>query len=194
MKSFGLQEFIELTGIGAGRYGIYHVGKSGVVAGEDEDLADWSAKDQLRIMQAVTKLSLKFPCSPEAFMEWYDATRGTNGVSDFPLARGFLDVLRPAGTTQAGIPPEAVPSTEIVAAFRVESNATANARWWDDRMRAAKRYGLLAARASPGGAKKPSYWNPTLVASWLIEKNHLHRDRVLRAMETAFPDYETHLL
>ena len=69
-------------------------------------------------MDAEEQFSLKFPCPPLRFQEWYDATRGTNGVSDFPLALGFLKAL--AGTDDLRSQP--VPSSAIVKAFRVNSD------------------------------------------------------------------------
>ena len=192
MKEFGLAEFIELTGIGLGRHGIYRISREGVTVRDADDRAELLApSDQLRTLRAEEKLELRFPCEPVRFQEWYDATRGENRVSDIPLAPGFLKALvrhGEASTSHLGPP---CPSSKIVAAFKVKPNAADNKKWWDDRMRGAKRYGLLQARASIGRAKQQSRWHPVLVAAWLLEKKPQMRARVLREMEQHFPGVDT---
>lgn len=61
-------------------------------------------------------------------------------------------------------------------------------------MRSAKKYGLIGPRASPGKARKPSYWYPAPVASWLIDKKHLREEVVRRMLEKHFPDVDTTLI
>jgi hypothetical protein len=200
MEQFGLREFIELTGIGSGQYGIYRISRDGVNVGDPDQSHQLAPKDELNILRAEDALRLDFPCSVEQFMEWYDATRGVQGEngeiadSDFPLASGFLKEL--IGTSESArtrLGPS-VPSGKIVAAFKVKVVDSENRKWWDDRLRAVKKYGLKDARAALGGAKRPSQWYPLLVAAWLIEKKYLPPAIVLRAVEKHFPDVNTTLL
>jgi len=196
MKEFGLPEFIELTGINAGDYGVYRIAGSGVTlrfsaAETDPDLPP-NAKVSLAALEK--RLSLQFPCTPEQFYDWHEATRSTNGVSDFTLAEGFLETLLATGTLSPAHLGKVRSSAQIIAAFRMDPDDHKNQQWWDARMRNAKRYGLKDARASTGRAKLQSQWNPTLVAAWLIDNGHLDRTAVLRAMQKHFPDVETDLL
>lgn len=64
-------------------------------------------------------------------------------------------------------------------------------------MRSAKRYaGLRDARASQGkrGKGGASYWHPLAVATWLIEKKHLSKDKVIHATEIQFPECDVDYL
>jgi hypothetical protein len=127
-------------------------------------------------------------------MTFYDATGGTNGVSDFPLAKGFAEELRRhEGPSSEGAEPS-VSSGRIVAAFKVRPAERENAKWWDLRLRNPGRYRLASARAARGVAKRPSRWHPVRVAGWLIDEKLIARDAVLRAMEKNFPDYDVDLL
>jgi hypothetical protein len=197
LKNFGLREFIELTGI-SGRYGIYRIDRRGVTVRTQDDEADLAAEPAAQVvalLAAEEHLSLVFPCSPEDFVKWYDATRGgTNGVSDLPLAPGFLKALADEGKMQLDRLGPITPSSKIAAAFKVKLVDEENLKWWENRLRSAKKYGLVSARASPGRASQQSHWSPVMVAAWLIEKEHLTRDAVLRAMQKHFPDCDTDLL
>jgi hypothetical protein len=194
MKDFGLREFIELTGVGAGRYGIYEITEDGLTVRDHGDATQFTAQNQVALLKAEDTLTLKFPCSPEQFQEWYDATRGENGTSDFPLAAGFLTALLNAGQAARAHLGAPRPSADIIAAFKVKPGDAENKKWWDDRMRGAKKYELLDARASHGRAKQQSQWYPTAVAGWLIDKKHLSKPIVRRAMEKHFPDADTNFL
>lgn len=189
LTKFGLKEFIELTGVGECDYGIYRISRDGVAL-LDTTLKDLHPGEQFKALDAEENLSLKFPCSPFQFQEWYESTRGTNGVSDFSLALGFLKALAGPGD-QHGQP---VTSSAIMKAFRKMPNDGENEKWWDDRLRGAKKYKLTDARALLGRAKIQSMWHPALVASWLIEKKHMNRVLVLKAMEANFPESDTSLL
>src|SRR5271170_1606098 len=89
LDEIGLPEFTELTGVGVGDYGIYRVSPTGISIRASESLADLTAVQQNAIHQAARFLTRSFPCAPAQLMTWYDATRGEEGISDFPLARGF---------------------------------------------------------------------------------------------------------
>ncbi|MBK6357141.1 MAG: hypothetical protein IPF44_10640 [Betaproteobacteria bacterium] len=191
MDSFGIIEFLELTGIEPGGYGIYNVDTNGVRIRLSVDDPTLTAPQRIALRDARVKhRELDFPCTPGDFCDWYETTRGENQISDFPLADGFLNVLgkkRPmCGTSNA----DAAPSTKIMAAFEVMPDPEQNTRWWSDRMRSAQKYGLLRARASQGGRGrgKPSYWHPLSIACWLIEKNHLTKYKVIKALTEHFPE------
>jgi hypothetical protein len=85
--------------------------------------------------------------------------------------------------------PPAVPSSAIIEAFQIRTTETENAAWWDQRMRDAKRYGLLDARMAKGRLQTPSYWRPDLIALWLCEKNHLSAKAAKRIVAHQFPDW-----
>jgi hypothetical protein len=197
LKEFGLREFIELTGI-SGRYGIYRIDRRGVTVRTQDDEADLAAEPASQVvalLAAEEQLRLVFPCSSENFVKWYDATRGTDGrSSDFPLAPGFLKALADEEKMQLDRFGPITASSKIAAAFKVKPVDKENLKWWDDRLRSAKKYGLASARASQGRASQQSHWSPVMVAAWLIEKEHLTRDAVLRAMQKHFPDCDTDLL
>jgi hypothetical protein len=200
MDLIDLPEFVELTGVGVGDYSIYRVDREGISLRANEHLADLAVAEQNAVLQATRRLTLVFPCAPSIFMKWYDATRGEAnegepvGISDFPLAKGFAEELRRfEGSAQHSAGPS-VPSGDIVAAFRVETDKRANAKWWDYRLRDPVKYRLAEARALAGSAQRPSRWYPTLVAGWLLDREHLDRDAVLRAMRQNFPGYDVDLL
>jgi hypothetical protein len=136
MEEFGLPEFIELRGVGVGDYSIYRVASGGISLRANECLADLSAAQQSAIFQAARSLTLGFPCKPAIFMKWYDATRGETkagtqrppnelGVSGLSISEGIAEELRRyAGSALQSAEP-AVPSGDIVAAFRVETDKRA---------------------------------------------------------------------
>ena len=92
-EKFGLIEFTELTGVGHSDYGIYRIDPKGVSLRASNKLDGWPADQQNAINQVALRAALEFPCTPVAFMAWYDATRGAEGASDFPLADGFAEEL-----------------------------------------------------------------------------------------------------
>lgn len=150
-KHFGLAEFTELTGVRVPGLGIYRVGATRISIGPAENLGYWAPAEQHRIHQAVRLLTLTFPCTTAAFLTWYGAIRGTNGVSDIPLAPGFAEELQRLEGSASQTPRPSVPSGEIVAAFKQLPDPTANRRWWDLRLRNPGRYGLTSGRAQMGG-------------------------------------------
>lgn len=77
----------------------------------------------------------------------------------------------------------------IINAFQIKDDETENAAWWDQRMRDAKRYGLIDARTAKGRLQNPSYWRPDLVAIWLFDKGHLSAKTVKRIILLHFPDW-----
>ena len=193
MEEFGLVEFIELTGVGSGPYGIYHIDEAGVSIRGMQGASSLSSEQEYSLRHAARKFNLSFPCTPSDFTTWYDATRGLpenpdlaeKGISDFPLARGFLPEIDYLSTR----PDKPVASPEIVAAFKVRSSVEENAKWWNERMGSAVRYGLSDCRAT-GGKGMRSTWHPVQVAGWLIGKGHLGQRQVLEVMRDKFPDYD----
>ncbi len=198
MDEFGLDEFIELTGIGSGRYGIYRIDDSGISIMDAGDACDLSPDREHAIRQASKKLSLRFPCSPKQFIDWYDFTKGLPsksksgqeqpGVSDFPLARGFLPEIDYLSTS----PDRPVSTEQIIAAFTVGSPEESN-RWWKERMGSANRNGLTECRAT-GGRGRKSTWHPTAVATWMIGKKGFRQATVVAVMKEHFADYDISFL
>lgn len=89
-----------------------------------------------------------------------------------------------------------VPTQEIIEAFKVRSDPKENAQWFRERMSNIKRAnkGLAAALVQKGLPSRgmqhyPSYWRPDLVASWLIDKKHMSRQRAIHILQTRFPEW-----
>ena len=89
-----------------------------------------------------------------------------------------------------------VPTQEVIEAFKVRSDPKENAQWFRERMSNIKRAnkGLAAALVHKGLPSRgmqhyPSYWRPDLVASWLIDKGHMSRHRVIHILQTRFPEW-----
>jgi hypothetical protein len=201
MDEFSLMEFIELTGVGAGDFGIYRIDRDGVTVAVVRDIelnhtSQWPAEQQLAVLRAERLLSLVFPCTPDAFMVWYDATRGRaspghKGQSDFPLASGFEREIRSRKRISSTAGRLSASSHEIADAFSVKASKQENKQWWDRRLRDPKKYGgagLLHARAERGTPKAPSRWYPDVVAAWLIEAKHMAGQDVGVAVRRAFPN------
>lgn len=203
MRNFGLREFIEITGVGAGEYGIYLISETNGVEIKMTPLADIDAVGQKNLLQAREKLSLKFPCTPTEFSKWHDATRGeisleSNGEatpSDFPLHKSFIDQIN----TNLGHPPskikDAVTSLVIKDAFNGIPK-DADSKWWGVRLRDPDNYGLSDARVAKGkaGRNNPSLWDPIAVGSWIIEKYPELKNKVIQACKKHFPDHDTDFL
>lgn len=196
MEEIGLPEFRELTGIAAGSFGIYEVGRDGVSIRHRDDDPDLTAEGQHQVYLAKKKLSVVFPCSPGEFMKWYDATRGethpmaptgTQGVSDFPLAAGFPDAVEKRSGKVRRLSRFTVQSREIIDAFRVKQNTTENSEWWDARLRNPNKYGCEEARATVGAARRQSTWYPDVLAGWLVEKNLMTQANAEKTMAQHFP-------
>ena len=195
MPSFGYLEFYELTGIEKGHYSTFIISEKGVRSTLDPGKKGLSARDRLQITEITYGLKLKFPCTPDDFADWYRLTCATNGVSDFPLAAGFLRALRRQERPSMVHGDVAVSSEAIIAAFSKASDPVANQKWWDERLRSATKHeGLLAARAQKGAAKRKSTWYPRLIGTWLIEKRHMSRSSVTAALASFFPDCDLDLI
>jgi hypothetical protein len=201
MEAFGLLEFTELTGIGAGDYGNVRVATSGVslvLAADFQkiNLSEWPAEQQLVIQRAAQAPALSFPCSPEAFMGWYDATRGEessgeHGFSDFPLAEAFEKAMLRREGASSDRSRFSCPSNDIIAAFAVNPNPLANASWWTARLGDPRKYGgpsLVGARARKGDPRNRSRWYPDVVAAWLIDRKYLTSHATIQSMKRSFPD------
>lgn len=194
--AIGLPEFIELTGVGAGHYSMFQIGDEGVELRDVDTFyyEDLSPDQQLEFLRAREGLRLRFPCSVAAFMSWYDRTRGEKGVSDFPIASAFERALPSPGEKFSPIHGAAVPSASIVAAFQVGGTNTDNASWWDDKMRNAKRNGLVIARVARGRGRVPAFWAPLPVAAWLVEKRYMKKGAARRVLQEHFRDADADLL
>ena len=96
----------------------------------------------------------------------------------------------------------AVTADEIIHAFQVKPDAHQNYKWWTERFTNPNRYKkILTARVQMGKASRgnlhfPSWWNPFLIASWLIAERHMPQARAGRMLEHSFPDFaiNAHLL
>ena len=89
-----------------------------------------------------------------------------------------------------------VPTQEIIDAFKVRADPKENAQWFRERMSNIKRAnkGLAAALVQKGLPSRgmqhySSYWRPDLVVSWLIDKGHMSRHRVIHILQTRFPEW-----
>jgi hypothetical protein len=191
MDEFGLLEFSELTGVGSVLHGIYKISEKGVRLRLDDPELNLTEQSRVSIRSMVERSALTFPCPPHDFWVWHEGTKASNGVSDFPLADGFLKALGKEVRVEIIDNVAPVPSKNIIEAFSVKDDAVENARWWSVRMRSAEKYaGLIDARAlkGKGGRGNPSYWRPMVVAAWLIDKDHLTKKTVIHAVQTHFPE------
>lgn len=120
-----VDDFIELTGIGAGDYGIYRVTDAGVVLRVAADVRRdrWPTDQQVQLNRAAAALQLAFPCTPAELLAWHERTRGANRApSDFPLSDTFVrSVRRHLGVDEHSSTPS-VPSNDIVCAFEVSGS------------------------------------------------------------------------
>jgi hypothetical protein len=95
-----------------------------------------------------------------------------------------------------------VPSDEIVDAFKVTLNSRENSDWWRQRMSNAKRNKKLlqarvrAGKSSEGDQRIQSWWDPMLIASFLIQGGHMHPSKAVRILDESFADFasDSHLL
>jgi hypothetical protein len=203
MDTFGLMEFTELTGVGAGDYGNYRVSASGVslmLAADFKkiNLSEWTTEEQLIIQRAEKAPALIFPCSPEALMAWHDATRGPDsaskrGISDFPLAEAFEKAIRGREDASSDRLRFSCPSTNIISAFPVKADPKVNEAWWAERLGDPLKYGgpsLVGARARKGDPRNPSRWYPDVVAAWLIDRKYLSPHATIQSLKRSFPDLD----
>ena len=94
------------------------------------------------------------------------------------------------------------PSDEIVEAFRMSLDARENSDWWRQRMSNAKRNKKLlqarvrAGKSSEGDQRIQSWWDPMLIASFLIEGGHMPPSKAVRILDESFADFaaDSHLL
>jgi len=193
-ETFGLAEFTALTGVGVPGSGIYRVSRDGISIGPAENIGEWAPAEQHKIHQAARLLTLKFPCTPLAFMRWYNATRATNNVSDFPLVPGFAEAIQKGEERASETLRPSVPSPQIIGAFKRFPDPIKNRSWWKLRLSNPGKYALTGCRAARGKAKRPSRWYPEVVAAWLIERRFISRESVLSAMQRSFPDWDINLL
>lgn len=89
-----------------------------------------------------------------------------------------------------------VPTDEIIDAFKIRSDPKENAQWFRERMSNIKRAnkGLAAALVQKGLPSRgtqhyPSWWRPDLIASWLVSKGHMSRQRAIHILQTRFPEW-----
>lgn len=105
-----------------------------------------------------------------------------NAAAEPPDSESVTSTLPPPPTGD-------VPSDEIIAAFPVLADETANRKWWKERMREAKDYGLTEARTFAGRLREQSRWQPHIIAFWLVEKGHMKAKVVKRILTRSFPDW-----
>ena len=126
---------------------------------------------------------------------WTDFTDRREQLAQLQDARGRLakaerdlaNFEQSMGSHGRGAGSTPVSAATIKARF-VVPNVTHNGRWWDQRMRDAKRYGLAGSRASKGTGKRPSLWYPHRVAGWLVDKQHMTEKQVAAILRRNFPD------
>lgn len=204
MNELTIDEFRELTGIGITTYGIYHIAESGISVADSVKMENLTARQQDEFSRSRKLLSLSFPCSPEDFLQWYEATcgefypsedsAGKRAPSDFPLATGFIDEVRRLHMPNELDLSRVVTSKRIIEAFLVKEEIAVNKKWWDKRLRDPVNYGLLECRAlpgKPGRGSHPSLWYPMLVAAWLLDKNHMVNNAIAMALESHFPNEDS---
>lgn len=138
---------------------------------------------------------------PVARPAWADI--GKNVAEPQPARQADSD----AGTEdQAIVTPQTAPgaanksrpvtSHDLIQAFRRHVDPLQNKSWWEERLSNPGRYqGLEMARISlgrlnRGGQRTVSTWCLADIATWLITKKHMSRERVIKVIEKQFPDYD----
>jgi len=171
-----------------------HIGPEGVVALIHEDVRQrWGelygqTKDAIDLKELkatpgrIADAWLEKAVKPMPFCEWA-AKMGYDTPPPLAEALG-IQAASPA-SEKRGKP---VPSAEIIHCFRVKPDDRKNGTWWNDRMRAAKKYGLVTARAAPGRSRTPSHWYPAEVATWLADKKHFPVKKAADILRKHFPE------
>ncbi len=97
----------------------------------------------------------------------------------FALPKLLSEALELVDAASTGTPTEKpVSSSRIIRHFVVELDEQRNREWWNVRMREAKRYGLVEARALRGQGKAASMWYPLRISRWLTDKGHMEESKV----------------
>ena len=85
-----------------------------------------------------------------------------------------------------------VASTKIKTAFAMRTDPKKSDAWWTNKMRDAKRNGLLKCRAPRGSGPQTSDWHPEAVAAWLTEKRrgvrYMECERAASLLRQHFPE------
>ena len=89
-----------------------------------------------------------------------------------------------------GNPCRPVRASQIRLNFPVDTDVDTNEEWWKEKMRDARRNGLLVCRVGEGkkGQRGGSLWRPDLVAAWLLDRHTkgrkgLHADAIRAALK-----------
>lgn len=155
----------------------------------------WAHQHKVQVPTAPTTIPESAPTAEVATTPETDAEiEATSLEADVPDANGDLPVEE--------LRKRAVTADDIIHAFRVKPDSHQNYKWWTERFTNPNRYKkILTARvqkgkASRGGQHFPSWWNPFLIASWLIAERHMPRDRVVRILQQSFAEFAVndHLL
>lgn len=138
-----------------------------------------SSADLNALVEAQSDRQLILPCTPAALAVWAER-------NEFFLPPSFLSAVGGGGHTTTP-----VSRADIVFYFKVKPDEAANQKWWDERMRDAKRYGLEQARASRGRGKKsqPMFY-PDLIAAWLVDKKHMDGPAAAAVLRKHFSECE----
>lgn len=166
-----------------------------------------------RVTEVATQaLALRVPHAPSEPQDDLDActpassdTHPQDSTASWSLVtqlQGSAAICKQPHHDYANYPSEAelrklgVPTQEIIDAFKIRSDPKENAQWFRERMSNIKRAnkGLAAALVQKGLPSRgmqhyPSYWRPDLIASWLIEKGHMSRQRAIHILQTRFPEW-----
>ena len=151
---------------------------------------------------AVSKLTAR-----PAWLDRGDSVAVAQPVSQ-PVPEPAIETATDAGkddqaTATAKVAPRddsvlpSVSSQALTEAFRKRIDSYENRQWWQERLGNPGRYdGLMEARASKGqpnrgGTRVASTWHLATIAKWLINKNHMSRERVIAVIERHFPAHDS---
>ncbi len=158
----------------------FDAARDNIPGGEGKTLGE-RVSDDVRIIKADNgghKDKDKDRAPLSEWIEWADSV-------EWELPNFMREDEAKANMTQAK---KAVSSSKIIACFDVERDAEKNKKWWDVRMRSAKRYFLRECRASAGRARNPSMWYPAQIAGWLVDKKHRRELQVANILRFYFKD------
>ena len=132
---------------------------------------------------------------------WLDSSKSVAEPQPVLPADSDTEISDPVGLTPQAAPgaankSRAVTSHDLIQAFRKHVDPLQNKSWWEERLSNPGRYqGLESARMSlgrlnRGGQRTVSTWCLADIATWLITKKHMSRERVIKVIEKQFPDYD----
>jgi hypothetical protein len=133
----GFPEWVDITGFGVGRFGLYDITLSGVRfhGYSNSEIERAPVRDQAFMVRANENLPLTFPCTLQSLLDFVDGPAGQIGGRHFSFPKGFREAaaLRTKSLTVSAESANVQKSgaTEVESGSRQKSE-----RWKDEELRA----------------------------------------------------------